>query len=126
MMLFAFGEHANPAGAASIVDRFPAEWLATVTLIRGGGRDARGNPLPSTELELEGCLLAARSTSEPVDRSDLTEAKGVLYRRRTFTFLSTDRVRVPQGSLLSAGVWAVDGEPSTWPAGVEVPLRKES
>lgn len=98
----------------------------TVVVLRGGGRDHRGNLLPVEEHEVEECLPAPRSTEEPLDRSDLTQAKGVLYRRRhDFTFYSTDQIRVPEGTWLTPGVWAVEGEPSHWPAGWEVPLRKE-
>lgn len=105
----------------NIVSRFPAFWRVDVTVIRGGGRDDRGDPLPVVELPVAGCLVGPRSTSEPVDRADLVDASAVLYRdpQPSFVFLSTDRVRTPDGV-----EWMVDGDPKVWPMGVEVPLRR--
>lgn len=105
----------------SIVKRFPKEWRTDVTVIRGGGRDAKGNPLPAQEIPLRNCLIAPRATAEPLDRSDVTSSTAVLYRDPGFTFLPADRVRVPTGARM-AGVWAVDGRPGEWPHGVEVGL----
>ena len=109
------------------VAHFPAEWLCDVVVLRGGGRDSRGNPAPVTEVPVTDCLVGARATMDPLSRGDLTTADAVLYRDLGdgVTFLPTDRVRVPEGTWLSAGVWAVDGEPKAWPLGWEVPLRKE-
>lgn len=105
----------------NIVSRFPAFWRTSVTVIRGGGRDDRGDPLPVTEIPVAGCLIGPRATSEPVDRADLVSDTAMLYRdpEPSFSFLSTDRIRTPDG-----GVWSVDGEPKIWPLGVEVPLKK--
>lgn len=109
------------------VAHFPAEWLTDVTVVRGGGRDSRGNPLPTTELPVTDCLVGARATMDPLSRGDLTTADGILYRdlEPGVEFRPTDQVRVPEGAWLAAGVWAVDGEPKRWPLGWEVPLRKE-
>jgi len=98
----------------------------TVVVLRGGGRDHRGNPKPVEEIDLPGCLPAARATEDPTDRADLTRSQGVLYRRSLdFDFHSTDRIRIPEGTWLTAGEWAVDGDPKRWPSGWEVPLRRE-
>lgn len=104
-----------------IVSGFPKSWRVDVTVIRGGGRDDRGNPLPVTEIPVSGCLVGPRATSEPVDRTDLVSSDAVLYRDPdpAFTFLSTDRVRTPDGV-----VWSVEGSPKVWPMGVEVPLKR--
>ena len=104
-----------------IVSQFPAFWRVDVVVVRGGGRDDRGDPLPVTELPVAGCLVGPRATSEPVDRADLVDAGAVLYRdpQPSFTFLSTDRIRTPDGV-----EWQVDGDPKVWPKGVEVPLRR--
>lgn len=105
----------------SLVKRFPKSWRTDVVVIRGGGRDAKGNPLPSQEIPVRDCLIAPRATAEPLDRSDVTSSTAVLYRDPGFTFLPADRVRVPTGARM-AGVWAVDGRPGEWPDGVEVGL----
>jgi hypothetical protein len=105
----------------SLVKRFPKSWRTDVVVIRGGGRDAKGNPLPSQEIPVRDCLIAPRATAEPLDRSDVTSSTAVLYRDPGFTFLPADRVRVPAGARM-AGVWAVDGRPGEWPDGVEVGL----
>lgn len=100
---------------------FPKSWLTDVTVLRGGGRDAKGNPLPVVELAVTRCLVAPRATADPVDRSDVTDGKAVLYRGPGFTFLSTDRIRIADGDRM-AGVWSVDGRPGEWPHGSEVGL----
>ena len=104
-----------------IVSKFPAFWRTDVVVLRGGGRDDRGEPNPVTELPVAGCLIAPRSTSEPIDRADLVSADAVLYRdpEPSFVFLSTDRIRTPDGV-----VWSVEGDPKVWPMGVEVPLKR--
>ena len=109
------------------VAHFPAEWLVEVVALRGGGRDSRGNPLPVEEVPVADCLVGSRATMDPLSRGDLTTADGILYRdlEPGVEFFSTDRIRVPEGAWLAAGVWAVDGEPKRWPLGWEVPLRKE-
>jgi hypothetical protein len=106
-----------------IVSRYPKSWLTDVVVLRGGGRDAKGNPLPTSEIVVTGCLVGARATAEPLDRSDVVDSKAVLYRDPDpdFTFLPADRVRVPQGQRM-AGTWSVDGRPGEWPLGVEVGL----
>lgn len=107
--------------ATGVVSRFPKKWRVDVVVIRGGGRDAKGNPLPSYEIPVADCVVAPRSTVDPIDRSDVVDGNGVLYRDPGFTFLSTDRIRVPGGALM-AGEWAVEGRPGEWPMGVEVGL----
>ena len=106
-----------------IVSRFPRKWRVDVIVLRSGGRDAKGNPLPATEIPVTDCIVAPRATSDPVDRSDVVDGKTVLYRDPDpdFTFLPTDRVRVPTGARM-AGDWSVDGRPGEWPLGVEVGL----
>jgi hypothetical protein len=109
------------APGMSILTRFPKSWLTSVTVLRGGGKDAKGNPLPTQEIELTKCLVAPRATADPVDRSDVVASTAVLYRGPGFTFLPADRIRVPLGSRM-AGMWSVDGRPGEWPYGSEVGL----
>lgn len=96
-----------------------------MVVLRSGGRDVKGNPLPDVEIPKDNCLIAPRSTVDPVDRSDVVVANPALYRdfEPGFMFLSTDRIRVPDGARM-AGDWEVDGLPSEWPMGVEVPLKR--
>ena len=107
------------APGASIVKRFPKSWLTTVTVLRGGGRDAKGNPIAPMEIEVSGCLIAPRATTEPVDRSAVASQTAVLYRDPGFEFLPADRIRVPNGARMR-GTWSVDGRPGEWPYGSEV------
>lgn len=106
-----------------IVKSFPKSWRVDVVVLRSGGRDAKGNPLPTSEIPVKDCILGPRATTDPVDRADMVDGKCVLYRDPDpdFTFLSTDRVRVPTGARM-AGDWSVDGLPGEWPLGVEVGL----
>lgn len=106
----------------SIVNAFPAEWRTDV-IVHRGGRDPMGNPLPDQQTPLEDCLVGPRPTADPLDRSDVVDAKIVLYRDPdpAFTFRSTDRIEVPAGHRM-AGLWAVDGRPGEWPLGAEVGL----
>ncbi len=106
---------------AGFLRRFPKSWRTSVTVIRSGGRDAKGNLLPSTEIQVAECMIGARSTADPVDRSDVVDNTAVLYRGVGFTFLSTDRIRVPDGARM-AGTWSIDGRPAEWPFGVEIGL----
>jgi hypothetical protein len=107
------------------VSRFPAYWLTDVTVIRGGGRDAKGNPLPATEHTVSRCLLAPRATSEPLDRTDGFDSAAVLYHdpEPGVVFLASDRIRVPDGHRM-AGEWSVVGRPGEWPYGWEVGLER--
>ena len=118
--MFVYG---NPVAApiSGIIARFPKSWRTDVIVVRSGGRDAKGNPLPSFEIPVPDCIVAPRATSDPVDRSDVVDGKAVLYRDLGFTFRSTDGIRIPEGALM-AGTWAVDGSPGEWPFGTEVGL----
>ena len=47
----------------NVVQYLPPEWLVDVTLKSGGGRDSRGNPLPTVSRVVKECLFAPRATS---------------------------------------------------------------
>lgn len=108
-----------------IVGMFPKAWRVDVVVLRGGGRDAKGNPLPVSEIPVADCLIAPRATAEPLDRSDVVGSTAVLYRDPDpdFSFLPADRIRVPAGARM-AGEWSVDGLPGEWIPGDEVGLRR--
>lgn len=103
------------------LSRHPKEWLTSATILRGGGRDPKGNPTPVTEIQLDECLIAGRFNAEPVDRSEVTDGNAVLYANPGVVILHSDRIRIPAGARM-AGDWAVDGRPSEWPFGIEVGL----
>lgn len=106
----------------NIILRFPKSWRTDVTVVRSGGRDSFGKPKPVQEFLRRDVLIAPRATSDPIDRSDVTESSVVLYDGDTsFIYYSTDRVRVPAGARM-AGEWAVDGRPAEWPQGTELGL----
>lgn len=106
----------------NILSRFPRSWRTSVTVLRSGGRDPKGNPRPEVEILRLNVLVGARSTAEPLEYSDVVDDKAVLYDGDiSFRYLSTDRVRVPAGSRM-AGTWSVDGRPGEWPYGSEVGL----
>ena len=104
-----------------IASRFPKSWRVDVTVLRGGGRDAKGNPLPAQEIAVTDCIIAARATTDPLDHSDVVSSTAVLYRDPGFTFLPADRIRVPDGKRMD-GTWSVDGRPGEWPFGWEIGL----
>jgi hypothetical protein len=104
---------------------FPKSWRTPVTVLRGGGRDAKGNPLPSQEITVDDCLIAPRATSEPLDRTNGFDSTAVLYHdpEPGLVFLASDRIRVPPGARM-AGEWSVKGRPGEWPYGWEVGLER--
>jgi len=108
-----------------IVSRFPKSWRTDVVVLRGGGRDAKGNPLPAQEIPVKDCIVGARATSEPLDRSDVVDSTAVLYHdpEPGLMFLAADRIRVPAGARM-AGEWSVKGRPGEWPQGWEVGLER--
>jgi hypothetical protein len=120
MAVFSYPGDYHAAGSFP-TNGLPKSWLTDVTVLRGGGRDAKGNPLPTVELTVTGCVIAPRATADPVDRADIVDSKAVLYRGPGFTFYSTDRIRIATGKRM-AGEWSVDGRPSEWPFGSEVGL----
>lgn len=106
----------------------------TVVVIRAGGFDDNGDPLPSPgSIEIEGCAWAPRTqgagaSSTSVDdrgRQGLIEGL-TLYAPARVEFGHDDRVQLPDGSLFE-----VDGEVGDWfnpytgsHPGVEVNLRR--
>lgn len=87
-------------------------------MVRSGGRDNKGNALPDVEIPVPDCLIAARATTDPIDRSDAVDAETVVY-HNTFLFLPTDKIRIPAGARM-AGLWKVKGRTKEWPLGNEV------
>lgn len=106
----------------SPVHRFPDWMKCDVDVVRGGGTDNRGNPLPSTTIPRKGVMVAPRATSDPVDRSDVTDGRAVLYDGDPhFRYRTSDVISIPDGTLM-AGRWKVDGRPGEWVLGGEIGL----
>lgn len=109
----------------SPVRMFPKSWKTDVVVLRGGGRDKYDNPLPTSEIVREGVLIAPRSTAEMEDFSEVESNRVALYDDNAdgFRYVSTDRVRVPDGARM-AGDWRVVGRTQEWPMGNEVVLER--
>jgi len=107
----------------SFISTFPPEYLTDVVVLRGGGRDKKGNPITPQEIALAACIVAPGSSFEGDNRSAAATSRAALYRDidPAFSFQPKDRVRIPQGTRM-AGEWALDGLPEEWPMGVEVAL----
>jgi hypothetical protein len=96
-----------------------------VTQRRGGGRDSRGRPKPETPREVGPVLIGWRSSTDPTDRSQLTDDLAVLYDQSgSCDWLGDDRVEIPTDYPGPHGTWQVEGQPKQWPAGWEVALRR--
>lgn len=104
-----------------LLDRF----RFTATLLTGGGKDDRGNNLPSTALPITGCLLNPQPKSELDNLSESSETLAVLYFNHRLAIPKNARIITPFESSMP-GTWAVDGDPVYWPLGTEVNLRKDS
>lgn len=85
-------------------------WQVVVTIHRSGGRDARGNPLPSVDVPDVPALLKPSSTSDPTDWSEDAAAAADLLLPAGTQIASTDQVTVTTAGPL-AGRWRVDGLP---------------
>src|SRR5690625_5969900 len=95
----------------SIVRMFPADWLTDVIVLRGGGRDPRGNPLPTEEIPVSDCLIGPRATSEG-EQFMVTSTDMALYRDPDpeFSFRSTARIWCPRAQERAAQ-WSERGGP---------------
>ncbi len=107
----------------NITEQFPADWLCEVTVHRSGGYDANGDPVPAQDHNVSDCLVGRRGTSEPQDRTELTDTTAVLYGPAGMDVISTDTITVPAPHGM-AGEYTIDGDPGFWPLGTEVPLRR--
>lgn len=109
---------------AGLVSGFPEEWRTDVTVLRSGGRDPKGNPLPPAEIVVLNCLIGPRSTGEPVPGANLTSTQMSIYRDPdpAFKFQPGDRIRVPEGAL-NSGEWSIDGRSKEFPLGTETPVK---
>ena len=93
----------------------------TVTVIRPGGRDTFGNPLPVTRHEIPGCLIAPRGSGEPGDFSNTVVTGAELFAPPGADLLAVDRV-------VARGVtYEVEGDVGDWgPGGKQAALTKRT
>lgn len=104
---------------------FPEDWATDAVVLRGGGRDPRGNPKPETRLPVSDLLVGWRATSDPVDRSEQTSDYAVAYDTAgEIDWKADDRVIIPDTFSGPRGTWQIDGQPKRWPLGWELPLRR--
>lgn len=109
----------------------PESWKCDVDVVRNGGRDSRGNPLPVQRFTVKRVLVGQSTTLDPVDNSDAPRSRTLLYAEpdaevtqngakvEGFRFESTDVIEVPATARMR-GKWAVDGDPGEWPYGTEL------
>lgn len=102
---------------------FPAQWRTDV-VVRRGGRDNKGNPLPEVAHIVPNVLVGWRGTRNPLDRSDMTSDDAVIYANLGSYFEVGDKIDIPDGPWPSGNGWQIDGQPKRWQMGTEVPIRK--
>lgn len=83
----------------------------TVVLLRSGGTDRRGNPLPEAEHEVQGCAIRPGTSDDIIDRSSGATAEFVVYAPAGTEVAQTDRVRLPPPWGITL---PVDGLPRIW------------
>lgn len=102
----------------------------TVTIVREspGGTDPYGDPIPGTtsRIDVPGCGVDARTSSEPTERGRAGVIVGLmLFAPAGTVILSTDQVEVGGELFAVDGIASAPVNPFTgWAPGVEVALRK--
>lgn len=86
--------------------RFPI----SITRVRGGGMDRKGNKIPETRETLHLFAFAPGVSTEDNQYREQTDSKAELYGPYAVDLLPNDRVELPA----PFGVWEVDGRPSNW------------
>lgn len=109
----------------SIVQSFPEDWRTEVTVIRTGGHDSYGDPLPAQEIQVTDCLIGQWAGGATGNASNVTEADVTLFRDPDpqFQFHSTDQIRIPDNARM-AGLWSIVGHPIETPLGTEVKIKE--
>ena len=108
-----------------VVSLLPPEWRVTVTVVRGGGVDRFGKPVPRSEHTVSNCLIGEATTEEVEAFSEVASLDAVLSAPVMADFRSTDAVNSPKSAWAPARKWRVSGHPRFTPLGTKVPLSKE-
>ncbi|PKW15930.1 hypothetical protein [Saccharopolyspora spinosa] len=80
-----------------------------LTVSRPAGTNRYGDPLPPTEHEIPGCVLAPGGSTEDTDSADQVTARMTVYTGPEADVLATDRIVLPDGTH-----WAVTGGPQRY------------
>ena len=107
--------------------------MTTVTVVRHGGRDEHGDPLPGTEHTVDDCMIAPRRfvgvTSESDDRGEGLIVGLTLFAPFGADITAADQIRIAEAAW--AGLYDVVGEPGQWESpftgwqpGMEVALTR--
>lgn len=114
----------------NVLSMMPDDWKTTITVIPRQGRDASGDPLPDGyPFEVPGCMIGPAGVAgdnrrwEGPFRTDTTDTTLHVYAPPRTPIYSRDVILVPDGYWMS-GVMAVDGDPMSWPYGVDASLRR--
>lgn len=101
----------------------------TITVVRGGGSDQHGDPLPSVEHQIAECTVAPRPGAEDNRQGEVIIVGLTLFAPFDADIAATDRVRIENPKW--AGTYDVVGEPGRWQnpftnrrAGLEVALSR--
>lgn len=87
--------------------RFP--FGVTVTVIRQGTVDRYGDRQPGAEVEVAGCAVFPRTSTESLDGRDTVVIGLTLLPPASADIKATDKVRLPDGA-----TYQVVGEPGPW------------
>ncbi|TDQ01249.1 hypothetical protein EV186_1021117 [Labedaea rhizosphaerae] len=90
----------------------------TVTVSRPGGTNRYGDPLPATEHQVTGCVIAPAGSDEQTDRQEQVTRRATVYADVDADVGATDRLVLADGTR-----WQVIGDPQRYrspfaPAGV--------
>lgn len=101
---------------------FGGGFLVDVVHHKTGGRDSRGNRLPTVDEPLSGVLIVPGESSEPVDTNPAAVTTATLTVPAGTEWASSDLVTVIDSPL--TGKWQTDGDPIPHPDRVVVPLKR--
>lgn len=84
----------------------------SVTVVRSGGRDEHGDPVPGTEHVIDKVVVAPRPGVEDDDKGETVIVGLQLFAPFEADILPTDRVRIDLPAW--AGTYDVVGDPGRW------------